>query len=53
MIAGANEGQLTGAMSRVAKDYRGTVLIPEVGHWVQQEAPDETNTAMHEFLKGI
>ena len=50
VIAGANEGQLTGAMSRVAKDFRGAVLIPAIGHWVQQEAPEETNQAMSDFL---
>ncbi len=53
VIAGANQGQLTGAMSRVATDLRDVVLIPDIGHWVQQEAPEETNAAMHEFLQGI
>ena len=47
------EGQLTGAMSRVAKDFRGAVLVPAIGHWVQQEAPEETNQAMSEFLNSI
>ena len=40
-------------MSRVAKDFRGAVLIPGIGHWVQQEAPEETNQAMSEFLNSI
>tara|TARA_E500000331_G_scaffold309583_1_gene315799 strand:+ start:96 stop:293 length:198 start_codon:yes stop_codon:yes gene_type:complete len=53
VIAGASQEQLTSAMSRVATDLRGVVLIPEIGHWVQQEAPEETNAAMHEFLNGI
>jgi pimeloyl-ACP methyl ester carboxylesterase len=26
-------------------------LLPGVGHWVQQEAPDESNAALHEFLE--
>jgi pimeloyl-ACP methyl ester carboxylesterase len=34
-------------------DFRGSVIIPGVGHWVQQEAPRETNQALGEFLKGI
>ena len=34
-------------------DFRGSVIIPDVGHWVQQEAPVETNQALGEFLKGI
>ena len=32
---------------------RGVVLIPETGHWVQQEEPQETNAAIIEFLKGL
>ena len=53
VIAGASEGQLNGAMSRVVEDFRGVVLLPEIGHWVQQEAPDETNQAMFEFLQNL
>ncbi len=34
-------------------DFRGSVIIPKVGHWVQQEAPDETNLALEAFLKGL
>ncbi|MEM6582669.1 MAG: alpha/beta hydrolase [Pseudomonadota bacterium] len=34
-------------------DFRGTTLIPKVGHWVQQEAPDETNLALETFLNGL
>lgn len=53
VIAGASQGQLNGAMSRVAEDFRGVVLIPDIGHWVQQEAPEETNRAMLEFLQTL
>jgi len=34
-------------------DFRGSVIIPRVGHWVQQEAPDETNAAIEKFLSGL
>ncbi|MGJ4943187.1 alpha/beta fold hydrolase [Bradyrhizobium sp. HKCCYLS1011] len=34
-------------------DFRGSVIIPKVGHWVQQEAPAETNAAIEEFLSGL
>jgi len=27
--------------------------VPRVGHWVQQEAPDATNTALDAFLGQI
>ena len=63
-IAGARDGvirrggegtaeELTQRMSGVATDLRGVVLIPEAGHWVQQEKPQETNAAIIEFLKGL
>ena len=53
VIAGATQEQLTGSMSRATEDLRGVVLIPEIGHWVQQEAPEATNAAMLEFLQGL
>jgi pimeloyl-ACP methyl ester carboxylesterase len=34
-------------------DFRGSVIIPRVGHWVQQEAPAETNAALEIFLDGL
>jgi pimeloyl-ACP methyl ester carboxylesterase len=51
VIAGASKEQLSGAMSRVVDNLHDVLLIPEIGHWVQQEAPEETNQAMSEFLK--
>jgi pimeloyl-ACP methyl ester carboxylesterase len=34
-------------------DFRGSVILPGVGHWIQQEAPVETNAALREFLRGL
>jgi pimeloyl-ACP methyl ester carboxylesterase len=31
-------------------DSRGVTVIPGAGHWVQQEAPDETNAALDAFV---
>jgi len=31
-------------------DFRGSVIVPKVGHWVQQEAPAATNAALETFL---
>jgi pimeloyl-ACP methyl ester carboxylesterase len=31
-------------------DFRGSVIIPRAGHWVQQEAPEATNAALDGFL---
>lgn len=53
VIAGATAERLQGGMARVVEDLRGVVLIPDIGHWVQQEAPAQTNAAMLEFLQGL
>lgn len=34
-------------------DFRGSVIIPGAGHWVQQEAPAETNAALQAFLTAL
>jgi pimeloyl-ACP methyl ester carboxylesterase len=31
-------------------DFRGAVLIPGAGHWVQQETPKQFNEALLGFL---
>lgn len=53
VIAGATREQLTASMSRVVDDLRGAVLLPEAGHWIQQELPEATNEAMLEFLSSL
>jgi pimeloyl-ACP methyl ester carboxylesterase len=34
-------------------DFRGKAIVPAVGHWVQQEAPEATNAALEGFLAGL
>lgn len=34
-------------------DFRGSTILPGIGHWVQQEAPTQTNAALEDFLKGL
>lgn len=34
-------------------DLRGIVLVPDAGHWVQQEAPGQVNRAVLSFLEGL
>ncbi len=34
-------------------DPRGTVLVDDAGHWVQQEKPDEVNAALIEFVTDV
>lgn len=39
------------AMPRIVPNLRGSRVIPRVGHWLQQEAPDLVNAALIEFLR--
>lgn len=41
------------AMRAVVTDLRDVVVIPGVGHWTQQEAPDAVNDALLGFLGGL
>jgi pimeloyl-ACP methyl ester carboxylesterase len=34
-------------------DFRGATIIDGVGHWVQQEAPDQVNAALDVFLDSL
>ena len=49
VIAGASTEQLEQSMGAVMDDLRGVHLIPETGHWVQQERPDEVNSLLLDF----
>jgi epoxide hydrolase A/B len=40
-------------LNAACTDFRGLVLVPRAGHWVQQEAPVETNAALERFLDGL
>jgi len=33
--------------------FRGSTILPGIGHWVQQEAPAETNAALQRFLNSL
>ena len=61
-IAGAQDGvigrgttkeQLAAGMSPLVPDLRGVHLIPDTGHWTQQERPDEVNRLLIDFLEGL
>ena len=38
---------------RSLPDYRGSVILPGVGHWTQQESPDAFTEALLGFLKQL
>jgi len=53
VIAHTDVGQLQRAMSRIASDFRGVTLLPGIGHWLQQEAPEQTNRLLLDFLAAL
>ena len=34
-------------------DHRGTVIVDDAGHWVQQEKPGEVNAALLDFIAAV
>ena len=50
VIRGATAEQLEAGLSRTAQDLRDVHLIDGIGHWVQQEAADEVNAQILDFL---
>jgi pimeloyl-ACP methyl ester carboxylesterase len=41
------------AMKETVPDLRANVLLPGVGHWIQQERPREVNELLVGFLRGL
>ena len=41
------------AVNGLMPNYKGSVIIPGAGHWTQQEAPAEFNSALLGFLKSL
>lgn len=58
-VAGANDGVIMmaemalQAMPTFVRDLRINELIPGIGHWTQQEAPEAVNTYILNFLKDV
>jgi pimeloyl-ACP methyl ester carboxylesterase len=46
-------GRDSGFSSPTLLDWRGETVIDDAGHWVQQEKPAETNTALISFLSSL
>ncbi|MBF6600496.1 MAG: alpha/beta hydrolase [Dehalococcoidia bacterium] len=56
-IAGEKDGVMAFTsiepMKQLVPDLRKLVMIPGAGHWTQQEAPDQVNSELLAFLKGL
>ena len=53
VIGGATKQALQASMGPLIPDLRDVVIVPEIGHWIQQEDPQATNAALLEFLQGL
>ena len=51
VIRGATKEMLKSSMEKLIPDLQEIILLPNIGHWVQQEAPEETNQALLNFLQ--
>jgi pimeloyl-ACP methyl ester carboxylesterase len=49
----SGEGPAVKMLGLFCDDLRAKVLIEGAGHWNQQEAPEETNQALLDFLSGL
>jgi pimeloyl-ACP methyl ester carboxylesterase len=53
VVAFRGMDQLIPNLSKFVPYLRKTVMLPGCGHWTQQERPEEVNTAMVDFLRGL
>lgn len=53
VIRGASAEQLTERMKQHVPGLRYVHLLPDTGHWVQQERPEESNRIIIEFLDSL
>jgi pimeloyl-ACP methyl ester carboxylesterase len=45
--------QLISKLGQFVPKLRNTIMLPDCGHWTQQEKPDEVNYAILAFLEGL
>ena len=45
--------KLIANLGQVVPQLRGNILLPDCGHWTQQERPEEINAALIRFLKEL
>ena len=51
VIAGASKESLESSMKEAIPLLEEVILLPNIGHWVQQEAAEQTNSILIDFLK--
>lgn len=53
VIRGASADALRAGMKNAVPGLQDVILVPDTGHWIQQEKPEETNAAILKFLDGL
>ena len=53
VIRGATKASLQGMMKPLIPNLDDVILVPEMGHWIQQEHPQATNDAVLSFLSKL
>jgi pimeloyl-ACP methyl ester carboxylesterase len=53
VVAFRGMDQLIPNLSRFVPALRKTIMLPDCGHWTQQERPREVNAVMIEFLRSL
>jgi pimeloyl-ACP methyl ester carboxylesterase len=53
VIAGIPRDALLGALRAGLPDLRGATILPDCGHWTQQERPEEVSAAIVEFARSV
>ncbi len=53
VIRGASADALRAGMKDAVPGLKDVILVPDTGHWIQQERPEETNAAILEFLRSL
>ncbi len=53
VIRRASAEQLKKSMLPVVPNLRDVILVPDAGHWIQQERPKETNEVILNFLNSL
>jgi len=53
VVAFRGMDQLIANLSNFVPKLRGTIMLPDCGHWTQQERAPEVNAAMIDFLRSL
>ena len=53
MLAFRGMDSVIAGLAQTVPLFQGTIVLPKCGRWTQQERPEEVNSAIIKFLKGI